>query len=208
MEVQVLRLGERLEEANAAVILLHGRGASAADILMAGEPLIEPGFAFIAPNAPKGAWYPLPFTAPLEDNEPWLTYALDTVAQLLADVERYVPAERVVLLGFSQGACLALEFAARHARRFGGLIGWAGGLIGPDGSTRADNGSFDGTPVVLGCAEQDPYIPAYRVRETADVLTRLGAAVDLQLYPDLGHEVNADELKRARDLLAGVSLPH
>lgn len=200
--MEVLRSGEPLERAGAAMVMLHGRGAGAADMLRAAEALATPGFAFLAPDAPRGAWYPMPFTSELEDNEPWLSRGLDTVAEVLAEVERHLPATHVMLLGFSQGACLALEFAARNARRFGGVVGWAGALIGPDGMARDHPGSFEGTPVFLGCGDRDPFIPAARVREAAEVLGRMGAQVDLQLYAGLGHTVNDDEVERVRRLMA------
>jgi predicted esterase len=121
------------------------------------------------------------------------------------EVERHVPADRIALLGFSQGACLALEYAARNARRYGALIGWSGGLIGPDGTPRDYPGSLAGTPVFLGCSDIDPHIPADRVRLTGDVLTRLGGEVDLRLYPGMGHTVNADEIARTRELMAALT---
>ena len=200
----VLAAGEPLETAAAAMILLHGRGASAQDILLTAGPLQAPGFAFLAPDAAGGAWYPQPFTAPLADNEPWLSSALDLVGRTYETVTRSLPAERVMLLGFSQGACLALEFAARNRRRYGGLVGWSGGLIGPEDAPRDSAGSLAGTPVLLGCSDRDPYIPAPRVEHAARVLGDLGAEVDLQLYPGLGHEVNADEIRRVRELMAAV----
>jgi len=131
---KVLEAGEPLATARAAMILVHGRGASAEDIMTVGAELMFPGFAYLAPQAAGSAWYPLPFTSPLEANEPYLSSALETLATLLATVEKTIPASRVVLLGFSQGACLTLEFAARHARRYGAVVGLSGGLIGPDGT--------------------------------------------------------------------------
>jgi phospholipase/carboxylesterase len=201
---QLLTAGEPLESARAAVVLLHGRGASADDILLTSEPLATPGFAFLAPNARGGAWYPQPFTAPLGDNEPWLSQALATVDELAQEAERHVGAAHLLLLGFSQGACLALEYAARNPRRYGGVVGWSGGLIGPEGGQAPRRGSFEGTPVLLGCSDEDPYIPAPRVRDAARDLAALGAEVDLQLYPGLGHAVNADEINRVRELMATV----
>src|ERR1700693_2284439 len=129
------------------MILVHGRGASAADIMTLGAEVMHPGFAYLAPQAAGSAWYPHPFTAPFEDNEPHLSSALDVLASLLASVEKTIPAEQVILLGFSQGACLTLEFAERHARRYGGVVGLSGGLIGPDGTSRDYPGDFGGTRV-------------------------------------------------------------
>lgn len=202
--MEAIRAGQRLERAHGAMILVHGRGASAHDILLTTLPLEHPDFAFLAPEAPGGAWYPQPFTAPLESNEPWLSESLGTLAQLVAEVQVHLPARRLMLLGFSQGASLTTEFVARNPRRYGGVVGWSGGLIGADGNQHERRGSLEGTPVLLGCSDVDPYIPAYRVRDTARVLGGMGARVDLQIYPGLGHEVNADEVQRVRDLMEAV----
>jgi predicted esterase len=199
----VFRAGAPLESARAALVLLHGRGASAADILALGEEVAAPNVALLAPEAAGNTWYPYSFLAPLERNEPWLSSALSVVRATVATVEAAgVPAARIVLLGFSQGGCLALEFAARNARRYGGVAGLSAGLIGPDGTPRDYPGSLDGTPVFLGCSDVDPHIPAARVRESAEVLTRLGSGVTMRLYPGMGHTVNDDELEAVRALVA------
>ncbi len=201
----VLASGVPLAEARAAVILTHGRGASAQDILTLAYEIDRPGLAFLAPQAAGMAWYPQPFTAPLEANEPWLSSALAMLGAVVARVgEAGIPPERTVLLGFSQGACLSLEYAARNARRYGGVVGLSGGLIGPDGTPRDYPGSLDGTPTFLGCNELDPHIPASRVEHSADVLRRLGADVTLRFYPGVGHAVNQDEMEAVRQLLAGL----
>jgi phospholipase/carboxylesterase len=200
----VLPAGEALERASAAMILVHGRGASAHDIMTIAAEVAEPGFAFLAPEAAGGAWYPRPFMEPLASNEPWLSSALETVGRVLALAEERLPAESVILLGFSQGACLALEFAARNARRYGGLVGLSGGLIGPDDTPRDYPGTLDGTPVFLGCSDVDPHIPARRVLETAKVLEAMGARVTAKLYPGMGHEVKADELDHVRRMMAAL----
>jgi len=200
----VLLAGQPLERASAAMILVHGRGASAQDIMTIAGEVAEPGFAFLAPEAAGNAWYPNRFMEPLASNEPWLSSALATVGRVLALVEERLPAESVILLGFSQGACLALEFAARNARRYGALVGLSGGLIGPDDTPRDYPGSLAGTPVFLGCSDIDPHIPAPRVVETGGVLETLGGRVTVKLYPGLGHEVNADELDHVRQLMAAL----
>jgi phospholipase/carboxylesterase len=200
-----LEAGEPLATARAAMILVHGRGASAADIMTLGAELMRPGFAYLAPQAAGAAWYPKPFTAPIEDNEPYLSSALEVLASLLASVERTIPADRVVLLGFSQGACLTLEFAARHARGYGGVIGLSGGLIGPDGTPRDYPGNFERTPVFLGCSDVDPHIRKDRVVEAADVFKHLGADVIVELYPQMGHTVSAEEIEAARAIVAAVA---
>ena len=201
----VLQSGEPLATARAAMVLLHGRGASAADIMTLGAELMHPGVAYLAPQASGNAWYPNPFTAPMESNEPYLSSALEVVASLLTSIERSVPAERVILLGFSQGACLTLEFAARHARRYGGVVGLSGGLIGPDDTPRDYPGSFDGTPAFLGCSDVDPHIRKERVLEASEVLTRMGAIVTARLYPQMAHTVNPDEIEAVRGMVAATA---
>jgi phospholipase/carboxylesterase len=202
--VTVLRAGEPLGKARAAMILLHGRGASAEDIMTVGAELAQPGFAYLAPQAAGNAWYPNPFTAPLESNEPYLSSALEVVDSLLAMVEETISADRVILLGFSQGACLTLEFASRNARRYGGVVGLSGGLIGPDGTPRDYPGGFAGTPVFLGCSDVDPHIKKERVLEAAGVFTGMGAAVTMRLYPGMGHTVNQDEIDSVRGIVAAI----
>jgi phospholipase/carboxylesterase len=187
------------------MILAHGRGASAEDIMTLAAELMHPGFAYLAPQAAGSAWYPKPFTAPMNENEPYLSSALEALASLLAAVEATVPADRVILLGFSQGACLTLEFAARHARRYGGVVGLSGGLIGPDGTPRDYPGSFDRTPVFLGCSDVDPHIRKDRVLEAAEVYERLGADVTLELYPGMGHTVSVDEIQAVRKIVSAVA---
>lgn len=201
----VLEAGEPLATARAAMILVHGRGASAVDIMTLGAELMHPGFAYLAPQAVGYAWYPNPFTAPLADNEPYLSSALEVVGSLLASIEKTIPAGRIILLGFSQGACLTLEFAARHARRYGGVVGLSGGLIGPDGTPRDYPGTFDGTPVFLGCSDVDPHIRKDRVVEAEDVYKRMHADVTMRLFTGMGHTVNVDEIQAVRKIVAAVA---
>jgi predicted esterase len=202
---EVYTAGKPLDEAQAAMILMHGRGASAASILRLAEELYHPGFAYLAPQAPDHSWYPQPFLAPLEQNEPALSAALDAVAAVLDQViEADIPAENVILAGFSQGACLSAEFAARHAQRYGGLIVFSGGLIGPPGTPRDYDGSLVRTPVLIGCGDMDPHIPVERIDETAAVLAGLGGVVDKRMYPGMGHMINADEIEQARVIVEAV----
>ena len=201
---RILQAGEPLATARAAMILIHGRGATAEDILTIAAEVQRPGFAYLAPQAANNAWYPNRFTAPIESNEPYLSSALNMLGSLLARVEETVPVSRVVLLGFSQGACLTTEFAARNARRYGGVVGLSGGLIGPDETPRDYPGDFDGTPVFLGCSDVDPHIPKERVLETAEVFKRMGASVTARLYPGLGHTTNQDEIAEVRALVSAV----
>lgn len=198
----LLHRGAPLEGARAALVALHGRGATAESILELAEHLPTPGVAWLAPPAAGGAWYPNRFMAPIASNEPWLSSALEKVGEVVRGIEAAgVPADRTVLLGFSQGACLALEYAARNARRYGGVVGLSGGLIGPEGTTWPYPAGLDGTPVFLGCSDVDPHIPLSRVEESARVLERLGGAVTLRIYPGTGHTVNADEVGWVHRLL-------
>lgn len=201
----VLHAGAPLETARGAMLLVHGRGASAADIMTVGQELMHPNFAYLAPQAAGSAWYPNPFTAAIETNEPFFSSAIAVLEDLLATITKHVPHERVILLGFSQGACLTLEFGARHARRYGGVVGFSGGLVGPDGSPRDYPGAFEGTPVFLGCSDVDPHIAKARVIEAGDVLKRMGAAVTVKLYPNMAHTVNADEIHSAAQIVEAVA---
>jgi predicted esterase len=198
--------GAPLEQARAAVILLHGRGGTAADMLAFSRELVAPEVAYLAPQAAENTWYPYSFLSPLEFNEPELSSALKVIETLFQRIAAArISAERVLLLGFSQGACLALEYAARHAQRYGGIAGFSGGLIGPDSAPRNYTGSLEGTPVFLGCSDNDPHIPRARVEESATILTRLGGEVTLQLYEGMGHTINRDEIRHARALINRLS---
>lgn len=200
----VVAAGDHLESASAALVMIHGRGATPADILRLVPEINQPGFAYLAPQAAGGTWYPYSFLAPIENNEPGISSGLQALADLFDEISTAgIPLPRTFLLGFSQGACLALEFAARHPRRYGGIAGLSGGLIGPDGTPRDYPGSLEGTPVFLGCSDVDPHIPKERVTETARVLERMGADVTTRLYPNMGHMVNRDELEFLRGMLAG-----
>jgi predicted esterase len=198
----VLRRGAAVADARLAAIFLHGRGASAEDILDLAAQLSATDVSFLAPQAAGHSWYPYSFLSPLAQNEPGLTSALGVISRLLQELATEgVTPDRVVLLGFSQGACLAQEFAARHAQRYAGVVGLSGGLIGPPGTPRTYPGAFEGTPVFLGCSDVDAHIPVERVRESADVFRRMAANVDERIYPRMGHTVNRDELEAVDALL-------
>ena len=182
--------------------MIHGRGASADSILTLADELRLDDVAYVAPQAAGNTWYPFSFLSPIPRNEPGITSGMGVIASLIARLrEEGVGAERIALLGFSQGACLSLEFAARHARRYAGVFALSGGLIGPPGTPRAYTGGFAGTPVFLGCSDVDAHIPVERVHESADVFRRMGATVDARIYPGMGHLVNADEIAAVRALL-------
>ena len=198
----VVIAGAAVADAAAVVIAIHGRGATPADILSLQPAIDRPDVAWLAPTAAGRRWYPNRFIAEIVSNEPYLGSALRRIETLVDDlVQRGVGHERIVFLGFSQGACLSSEFVARHPRRWGGLVMLSGGLIGPPGTVWDTPGSIAGTPVFLGCSDIDEHIPLERVEESAAVLVRLGGDVTLRIYPGMGHSVNADEMDHARAVL-------
>jgi predicted esterase len=202
----VLRHGPGVRRARLAIILLHGRGASAEDILSVAEALELDDVLYVAPQAADHTWYPYSFLTPMDRNEPGLTSGLNRVSSLIDELRHEgLSPERVGLMGFSQGACLSLEYAARYARRYAAVVGLSGGLIGPPGTPRNYPGSLDRTPVFLGCSDVDPHIPLERVRESASVFRTLNAAVDERIYPGMGHMVNEDELDAVRALCVSVA---
>lgn len=204
-QVDVHVAGAALADARLAVVLMHGRGGSAADMLGLFEAFEVPDAAARAPQAHGHSWYPQSFLAPFAQNEPSLGSALGAIGRLVAALEHDgVPAERIALVGFSQGACLSLEFAARHPRRYAAVAALSGGLIGPPGTPRGYTGTMAGTPVFLGCSDVDAHIPAARVHESAEVFARMGAAVDARIYPGMGHTINRDELLAVRSLLTAT----
>ena len=204
---RVLVVGPPLAGARAVAILLHGRGGSAEDIAGLASVLAIDGLTFLVPEAAGHTWYPQRFIAPLAANEPWLGSALGVVSALVTQaVAAGVPAERLAIAGFSQGACLALEFVARTPARYGAAIAFSGGLIGPPDVARppAPTGGLAGTPVFLGCGDQDGHIPVASVEASATVLRGLGGAVDARIYPGMGHTINQDEIGAARALLTAL----
>ena len=200
--------GAPLTRAKAAMILLHGRGATAEGMLDLADVFAQPDMAYLAPQAPGRTWYPHSFLAPIEQNEPHLSRALAQVDALVSELGHngFAP-QRIVLLGFSQGGCLALEHAARNAQRYGAVIGLSAGLVGPEGTPRDYRGSLAGTRVVLGCSDVDAHIPLARVKETTRVLGALGGDVVERIYPGMGHTINDDEIAQVRAALTRVLHP-
>lgn len=202
---RVVMAGAEPDEADGAVIMVHGRGDSALGILSLAESLGQDNLRYVAPEPPGGQWYPFRFLEPMHRNEPGITLGMQAIDGVRAMLEQHgIGPERTVLLGFSQGACLALEYVARHARRFGGVAGLSGALIGPDGTPRDYAGSLDGTPVFLGCSDVDFHIPVHRVHEAAEVLDRLGGLVAMRIYPGMGHTINDDEIAHVRRILSAL----
>ena len=209
----ILLGGAPLAEAAGALVLLHGRGGSAQDMLTLARDL-QPsppslrtvegkgGLAWLVPEAAGRQWYPFSLLEKVERNRPHLNSALALVKRVMERIAAAaLPAERVVLLGFSQGASVVLEFAARNARRYGGLVALSGALLGPEGTPRDYAGSLDGTPLFLGCGDSDPHLPKRRVDESATVFERLGATVTKRVYPGLGHAIHPDEIVAAREMV-------
>lgn len=203
--IDVRRAGAPLAGARAAAVMLHGRGASAESILSLADAFAADGVAYVAPQAPGGSWYPFSFLSPFEQNEPQLTRALATIDGVVRDlIASGLTRDRIVLTGFSQGACLALEYAARNAARFGGVIAFSGGLIGPPGTPRDYRGALDGSPVFIGCSDVDSHIPLARVQESAAVMRRLGGDVTEKIYAGMAHTINDDEIVHAQRVFDAI----
>ena len=201
-------LGAPLGAAPVAVILMHGRNAGPANILDLAARFLRPDLTYLAPAAAGRTWYPHSFLAVRESNEPGLSSALGVMARLVAEAEAAgVPRHQVVIAGFSQGACLAAEFAVRHPARYGGIAVYSGGVIGPPGTPWPDTGDLAGTPMFFGCSDVDSHVPDVRVGESAALCTRLGAAVTRRVYPGMGHLVNDDEIAWMQTLLATLAPP-
>ena len=201
----LLRYGAPLDKSAGAVILLHGRGGSAEDILSLAREIHQPELAYLAPQAALHSWYPYSFLAPIEQNQPWLSSALRRVESVLELVTQSgITTTQIVIAGFSQGACLATEFVASHPKRYGGLLAFTGGLIGPPGADLKHEGSFDGMPAFLGSGDPDPHVPWHRVEESARVLGQMGAITTLRRYQGRSHTISNEELELGRRLIQQV----
>ena len=196
------RFGEPVESAKGAVVLLHGRGGSAEDILLLGREMYLPGIAYLAPQAVNNTWYPYSFLAPIEQNEPWLSSALEKVkATVQVALDAGIPEDKIVIAGFSQGACLATEFVARNPQRYGGLIAFTGGLIGPQGSSLTHPGDLAGTPAFFASGDPDPHVPWSRVQDSVNVMREMGAVVTARRYEGRPHTITREELEAGKRLL-------
>jgi predicted esterase len=202
MNQKVLSAGVSLEEAGSVMLLFHGRGATANDILSLAREFPQPDRAYLAPQAANFTWYPYRFIEPMERNEPWLSSALQVVDHLVKKAEESgISMDQIILAGFSQGACLALEYVVRNSRKYGAVLGFSGGLIGPPGTVWDYPGSLEGTPVFLGCDENDFHIPRDRIEESARIFREREAEVTMKLYSDLGHGISHEEINMARQVL-------
>jgi predicted esterase len=203
----IVRTGTEIVQADAVAIFLHGRGSSAQEILSLYEELGLEGVSAIAPQAAGHTWYPQSFLAALAANQPYLDSAIASVDFVVQSVlSEGIPANRIALVGFSQGACLASEYLARNPRRYGGAIILTGGLVGPPGTPRDYPGSLEGTPIFLGTSDPDPHVPVERVLETKTVFERMGAHIELRRYPGMPHTINSEELAAARSFIQAITL--
>ena len=204
-EQPILQFGTNLEDAELAVILLHGRGATAASMSSLAKALHTDGISFLAPQAALNRWYPNTAFGPLEANEPDLTSALDKVAELVKDLrEKGFSDQKIAIGGFSQGACLAAEYLIRNAHRYGSLFVFSGARIGPPGMIRDDKGSFGEMPVFIGGSDVDPWVSHDLFRETADIFKKMGANIDFRTYPGMEHSINQDEIDAVRSMLVNT----
>ena len=194
----VISSGKPLHERSKVLIMLHGRGGSAEDILSLASYLAVKDFSLLAPEATNNSWYPFSFLSPPAQNEPWLSSAVTILKSLLTDLNsRGIPAQHIYFMGFSQGACLALEFVTRNAERYGGVVAFTGGLIGDRIYNENYSGDFRGTPVFIGTSDPDPHVPVERVSETSAILKSMNAAVYEKVYANMGHTISQDEIELA-----------
>ncbi|MCB9459478.1 MAG: dienelactone hydrolase family protein [Anaerolineaceae bacterium] len=202
----VMETGLPVAEAQAALVLIHGRGAGPQGMMPLLAHLNVPGYTYLLPAASGNTWYPNRFIVPREQNQPYLDAALGKIDSVVSHlIEQGIPTEKIVLLGFSQGACLATEYAARNPARYGGVVALSGGLIGAEGELTGYEGDLQGTPIYLGCDAEDVHIPQQRVHDSADILSNLGGQVKKQIFNGLGHSVNEVELAIARSMMTRVT---
>jgi phospholipase/carboxylesterase len=199
---KIITAGKKLKEASKALIMVHGRGGSAEDILSLADHLDVKDFALLAPQATNNSWYPLSFLSRPADNEPWLSSALQILADTVSEIESNgIPKENIFFLGFSQGACLTLEFVTRNAALYGGIVAFTGGLIGDKIYPGNYKGDFGNTPVFIGSSNPDPHVPVERVYATTTILKQMNAIVTEKIYNNMGHTINQDEIEKANSLV-------
>jgi phospholipase/carboxylesterase len=199
---KIIAAGKKLSEAKKALVLIHGRGATAEDILGLSTELHVSDFALVAPQATNYTWYPYSFMAPVQQNEPWLSSAIQMLGEVVADIRTVgIVEENIYFAGFSQGACLTLEFIARNARRWGGAAAFTGGLIGDKIYNENYHGDFAGTPIFVGTSDPDPHVPVERVYASANILRSMNANVFEKVYPNMGHTISMDEIINANKLI-------
>ena len=202
---EIITAGKKITEAKKALIMLHGRGASAEDILQLKSYLNVEEFAILAPQATNSTWYPYSFLAPRDQNEPWLSSAINLITDLVGDINTAgIPKDHIYFLGFSQGACLTLEYVARNAGKWGGAAAFTGGLIGDKIYPETYSGDFQGTPIFIGTSNPDPHVPVERVKETTSLLTKMNASVTEKVYQNMGHTISEDEIDKANQLVFNV----
>ena len=198
----IVSAGAKIPGASKALIMMHGRGGSAEDILSLADHLNVKGFALLAPQAKNNSWYPYSFMAPVSQNEPWLSSALSLVKETVNDViAKGISEENIYFTGFSQGACLTLEFIARNAAKYGGVVAFTGGLIGDRIDQKNYEGDFKSMPVFIGSSNPDPHVPVQRVNETTKILQGMNAVVTERIYPNMGHTITQNEIDLANELV-------
>lgn len=201
---EYITAGAKPSQAKGAVIMLHGRGSNAQNIAGLASHLNLDGYAIYAPQATNNSWYPLSFLAPVMDNEPALSSALSVIEQLVKQIEADgIPAEKICFLGFSQGACLTLEYITTHAKTYGGAVAFTGGLIGEKLDLANYTGNFNNTPVFISTGDPDPHVPLTRVKESAEILKDLNADVTLKVYKGRPHTISQEEIDLANQLIFG-----
>ncbi|MFN4146226.1 MAG: alpha/beta hydrolase [Runella sp.] len=200
-QFQILEKGKPQQQAQKALILLHGRGASAQDIIGLADEFCDDTFYIAAPQATNRTWYPYGFMLPENQNEPWLSSAVQVVQGLIDEVAAYIPTRQIYLMGFSQGACLALEVAARYAQPYAGVVAFTGGLIGENINTEKYKGDFGGTKIFIGNSDRDPHVPQHRSQDSQKVLEAMGAQVMLKIYANMPHTIVQDEILSVKKLM-------
>lgn len=198
---QIKEKGKPLMEAKKAIILLHGRGADAENILPLADAFCNDSFYIAAPQATNNEWYPYSFLSPEERNEPWLTSAVTMIKRLIDSISVHIPSTCIYIMGFSQGACLALEVASQYAVKYSGIAAFSGGLIGDKIRFEKYKGNFDGTKVFIGNSDIDPHIPVLRTEESRDTMEKLGADVTLKIYPGMSHTIIPEEIETVKKMM-------